>query len=331
MPDGSCPAFPRRSDIASFWLKGVAAAFISWQELVLKYLNAQDDYDRTGSEEALKVTVNVDQGLPYTPKRRRPAVCPRNCGSARSLFRQGRGAARRRLPRHDHRRSGRWPSVVRLPHLRHRAGRHARSSSRRATSRAGRHLARRYVEDPQVEASRRRRRAKLIDPASYPEDWDCLIDEVLLRTYPLPTAPAADGRQDRRLRLGRRGGDRLHAKKKRQAGRPEGQRHRERLRVLARSSAAAERRGDGLHLRFHLVKGAPSASAPEMHRTFPDSGRRTVRDRARRRAGLSRELEQGEGPRRNMLGRTDPGGQVHFPVWYDEDDGRSTSAGSTRS
>ena len=49
-------------------LKGPAAAFSSWQELVLNYLKATKEYQRTGSEEALKTTVNVDQGLPYVPR-----------------------------------------------------------------------------------------------------------------------------------------------------------------------------------------------------------------------------------------------------------------------
>ena len=59
---------PIRSDIASFWLKGVAAAFSDWKTLVFNYLSAEEDYESTQSEEALKTTVNTDQGEPYTPK-----------------------------------------------------------------------------------------------------------------------------------------------------------------------------------------------------------------------------------------------------------------------
>lgn len=54
--------------IASFWLKGVAATFISWRKLVSIYLDAHDEWERTGSEEALKKFYNNDLGVPYYPK-----------------------------------------------------------------------------------------------------------------------------------------------------------------------------------------------------------------------------------------------------------------------
>ena len=68
LEDGSVVGTPRRSDIASFWMKGPAAAFTTWPELVIKYLNAEIDFDRTGSEEKLKAVTNTDLGLPYTFK-----------------------------------------------------------------------------------------------------------------------------------------------------------------------------------------------------------------------------------------------------------------------
>jgi phage terminase large subunit GpA-like protein len=54
-----------RSRIASFWLPGPAAKFQSWAGQVAKYLQAKREYERTGSERALKTTVNVDQGAAY--------------------------------------------------------------------------------------------------------------------------------------------------------------------------------------------------------------------------------------------------------------------------
>lgn len=57
-----------RSSFASFWLRGTAAAFITWQKLVLNYLDASDDYERTLSEESLKKFWNNDMGEPYRPK-----------------------------------------------------------------------------------------------------------------------------------------------------------------------------------------------------------------------------------------------------------------------
>ena len=57
-----------RTDIASFWLRGVAAAFVSWRKLVSMYLDAEDEYERSGSEEGLKKFYNNDLGEPYRPR-----------------------------------------------------------------------------------------------------------------------------------------------------------------------------------------------------------------------------------------------------------------------
>lgn len=67
-PTGEMRGTPIRSDIASFWLKGVAARFSTWHKLVFKYLAAEREYEENGSEQALKTTTNVDQGMPYVPK-----------------------------------------------------------------------------------------------------------------------------------------------------------------------------------------------------------------------------------------------------------------------
>jgi phage terminase large subunit GpA-like protein len=66
--DGSLHGTPRRSDIASFWLNGVAAAFVTWSKLVLTFIDAEEDYDKTGNEEALTKFYNNDLGEPYMPK-----------------------------------------------------------------------------------------------------------------------------------------------------------------------------------------------------------------------------------------------------------------------
>lgn len=67
MPDGSMQGKPIRTDIASFWMKGVCAAFTDWKGLVFNYLKAMEEFENNGSEEALKTTINTDQGLPYKP------------------------------------------------------------------------------------------------------------------------------------------------------------------------------------------------------------------------------------------------------------------------
>ncbi len=56
------------TDIASFWLNGVAAAFTTWAKLVSTYITANEELDRTGSEAALMKFYNTDLGEPYVPK-----------------------------------------------------------------------------------------------------------------------------------------------------------------------------------------------------------------------------------------------------------------------
>lgn len=64
-PEGAIVGPMHRSNIASFWLKGVAAAFAPWRDLVTNWINAEHEFARTGSQDALKATVNTDQGEPY--------------------------------------------------------------------------------------------------------------------------------------------------------------------------------------------------------------------------------------------------------------------------
>jgi phage terminase large subunit GpA-like protein len=59
----------RKTKIASFWMPGAMAAYQSWRSIVQNYLNALQEYEITGSEQALKTKVNVDMGAPYLPRR----------------------------------------------------------------------------------------------------------------------------------------------------------------------------------------------------------------------------------------------------------------------
>jgi phage terminase large subunit GpA-like protein len=55
--------------IASYWLRGIPAAFTTWAKLVNTYLDSEDDYKRTNSEESGKKFWNNDMGEPYYRKR----------------------------------------------------------------------------------------------------------------------------------------------------------------------------------------------------------------------------------------------------------------------
>ncbi|MEO5866460.1 MAG: phage terminase large subunit family protein, partial [Sphingomonas sp.] len=68
LPDGTIAGTARRSDIASFWMFGPAAGLASdWKSLVLTYLRACEDYDKTGNDANLMTTITVDQGEAYVP------------------------------------------------------------------------------------------------------------------------------------------------------------------------------------------------------------------------------------------------------------------------
>jgi len=162
---------PLASTIASFWLGGVAAAYQSWPSLVLRYLQGLRDYVLTGSEEALKTTINTDQGLPYMSRHlveaklssRNPAertedtleryVCPPETRCLVAAV-DVQGGINSRF-------------VVQV---------HA----------VGPHMEQWLVNRFELRKSRRAGMGEdfaQIDPAAHPEDWDVLTEELLRKTY----------------------------------------------------------------------------------------------------------------------------------------------------
>lgn len=76
LPDGRMGGNPVQSKTASFWLKGPAASFTTWADLVRKYLDAKNEEALTGLDTALKATINVDQGEPYSPSKKHTSRSP---------------------------------------------------------------------------------------------------------------------------------------------------------------------------------------------------------------------------------------------------------------
>ncbi|WP_420578793.1 terminase gpA endonuclease subunit [Oceaniradius stylonematis] len=58
----------RDTDVASWWCEGPVAAMQSWEQLVLRELQARAAFEERGDETALKATINLDQGRPYLPR-----------------------------------------------------------------------------------------------------------------------------------------------------------------------------------------------------------------------------------------------------------------------
>lgn len=58
----------RATDTYSAWVEGPVAAMQDWQQIMLRTLQGEEEFQRTGDESTLKTAVNVDQGRPHLPK-----------------------------------------------------------------------------------------------------------------------------------------------------------------------------------------------------------------------------------------------------------------------
>lgn len=173
LPDGTLVGPAPTSKIAGYWLGGVAAAYQSWESLVLRYLQGLRDYVLTGSEETLKTTINTDHGMPYmsrhlveskarasTPEQRaenlsRFMVPPDTRCLLASVDVQGGSTARFDVQLHA----------------------------------VGPHMEQWLVDRFQIKLSRRPGMGDEfapIDPAAYPEDWDVLTEKLLRATWRTP-------------------------------------------------------------------------------------------------------------------------------------------------
>ena len=275
-----------RSDIASFWLKGPAASFASWKDLVSRYLLAEQEWQRTGSQEALKSTVNTDQGEPFYP----------------------RGSERERLP--DELKEAALP----LPEREVPPGVHFLVAT--ADVQKNMWVVQVFGVGPAEDAPFKAvvldrfdiRKSKRKDedgdtmwvkPGAFLEDWDLLTEEVLGRTYPM-----ADG-------SGRLGILLMGCDSGGRAG------------VTANAYdwyRKLRRFGDGAHGRVQLVKGESRPDAPRTRISYPDAAKKDSKAPARgdvpvlmlNSNALKDELN-------NLLDRTGEGANLVWPDWLPDD------------
>lgn len=227
---------PITSEMASFWLKGVAAAFISWQTLVTKYLNAEAEFRRTGSQEVLKSTVNTDQGNPYIP----------------------RGLDSSRLPEDLKEQAVALPERQVTPEVRALFASVDVQKSRFEVQVHGIATGVPYkivvIDRFQILKSNRfdeDGERHYVKPAAFPEDWDLLTEQVLQRRYPL-----SDGSGEMSIAMvfcdsGGKAGTTTNA-----------------------YDYYRRIKKQGLSDRFLLVKGDPKPNAPRARVEYPDSGRK---------------------------------------------------------
>lgn len=236
------------SDIASFWFMGVCAEFSSWSELVAKYVRADQEYQRTGSEEAMKTTVNVDQGDVFTPVAMKSDRSPTTLqGRAVQLDRGVVPEGARFLISTIDVQKGRF--VVQV----HAFG---VGGERWIIDRFD---IRESEREPEVENGPRPR----VRPPAFSEDWHLIIPQVIEKTYPL------EGDPDRVMRV-------LHTAC--DSGGEEG--------VTAKAyefwrSLRDDEKDRRYHTKFSLVKGGSTKDLPRVQRTFPDSERKDRRAAAR--------------------------------------------------
>ncbi|WP_375547480.1 terminase gpA endonuclease subunit, partial [Serratia marcescens] len=167
---------PRRSRIASFWMEGPAAAYQTWAQLVYKLLTAEQDYEATGAEEALKTVINTDWGRPYLP---RSASEQRR---SEELLARVEDYGKRLVP----------PKVrFLLAAVDVQGGKNRRFVVQIMGygENGERWLVDRYNIKQSMRCDAETGEALPIHPGAYPEDWQLLISDVLDKTYRLQEQP----------------------------------------------------------------------------------------------------------------------------------------------
>ncbi len=233
----------RRTKIASFWLNGMAAAFTSWPQLVRTYITAEEEYQSNQSEEALKKFYNTDLGEPYLPKAVGEDRLPEHL------------AARAEPLDEKHVPLGTRFLVMNVDVQKNMFVVQCHGIA------PGRPFDMVLVDRFQIRQSKRRddETGELlwVKPATYAEDWELLIEQVMQRTYPL-----ADG-------TGRRMGVKFTTCDSGGYSKEKGQS----VTGMAYDFYRRLRR-EGLSGSFHLVKGDSTPGAPRARITTPDAQHR---------------------------------------------------------
>lgn len=233
-----------RTSIASFWLRGVAAVFTNWKKLLELYLNADDEFERTNSEEALRKFYNNDLGEPYYEKGSHELRLPETLKARAEPLRERHvPPGVRFLVALVDVQNNMWVVQVLgiLP---------------------GRPFDIVVVDRFEVKYSKRLNEADerlWVKPAAYLEDWDELTEHVINKSYPL------DDDSGRAMSIKMVGCD---------SGGKAG--------VTSKAyDYYRSLRAQGLHRRFILVKGDGKPANPRCRISYPDANQKDNKSAAR--------------------------------------------------
>lgn len=288
-----------RSQVGSFWLFGVAAAFANWSSQIQALLAAEQEYEETNSENTLKTVLNTKFGEAYMPK------AQQKLRAAEEIRGRAKEALGQRVV----------PNGVRFL-----VATIDVQSNRFEVQVHGVGVEDIWVIDRfKVQWSKRRDEERpdqfrFAKPAGYEEDWRLLVEEVLLKTYPLQADPTRamaiyqtfcdSGGEDgvttkaynfvRWLRWGYSG--------------PFAEENDEMKALYPWHPQLAAR--------FHLVKGNPLPNAPRVEVRYPDSQKKDQW------AGARGEIEvvfinsnMMKDTLDGILERKEAGGRINFPAW----------------
>lgn len=284
--DGYIQGEAVESNIASFWLMGVAASFVTWPELVKTYLDAEDDYAATGDEGSLTKFFNTDLGLPYVPK---------------NIL-----ESEQRTPEALQGRCEEWSLKKVPPKVRFLLGLVDVQKNAFVVQIIGiapgapfdMYLIDRYTihysdrEDPNAPTDKPS--FLWVKPHAQLNDWDKIKEQVIDSTYEL------DDDSGRKMAVkmtlcdsGGKAGATANA-----------------------YNFYRKMRKEGMMARFHLLKGDATPGAPRSRITYPDSGKQS---KAGARGEIPVLLLNPTTNKDNLDGRLDiltPGqGMIHFPQW----------------
>ena len=283
LKDGTIVGGSPRTSIASFWLRGVAATFTNWKKLVAIYLDAEDEFQRTGSQEALRKFYNNDLGEPYYEKGSQEVRLPETLKARAEQLRERHVPADVRfLIAVVDVQQNMWVVQVMgiLP---------------------GTPFDMVVIDRFDVRKSKREDddgERLWVKPATYLQDWDELTEQVLERTYPL------DDDSGRRMQMKFVACD---------SGGKEG------VTTMA-YNYYRKLRSENMHRRFILVKGEGLPGNPRCRIAFPDSNRRD--EKAAARGDVPVMIFNSNLIKDDLNGRLDciePGrGMIRFPKWLDD-------------